>query len=317
MTRADSPEIGLYHGFLNSLYAYLQGYYARLNLQKQLGASRIDESYIGDTTKALDALGELYRGLWDGKVYDLTDPSPPSEVHILFSIYDAALYSYERAPEHLAYLITAVPGDYDRRDAVELCSFLAEQAYARDHFIKGLIAYGEHFKIEEVADRWRQQMFSVQNEIRDVMTYFNLLKDETRDLHEIMPLLQDEAWLLPGILMTKAVDLRHLNSKRVDSFGFEDLDIPVDEVQEWESHGFSPLGAGYWRAFGFTPVLALTWLEAGFSEPGHAGNYYLRGIDLVEASQWASRGIAGSDAAKLMRTGVSPENYEDFVKDAH
>ena len=308
MTRTDNESIGLYHGYLNSLHAYMQGYYTRLNIWQQLAPDEELPALLKDAQEALDHLIQMYQGLWNGQLLDMKSDESP-QVSFLDALLKGALYFYDTAPESVLQLVVRPPKQCSQRDAGKLIGFYASQVYGREHFVKGLIGYGENFNLPDVADRWRQHLLSCQSDINDANTFFVHAKEEKSDLLKLMIKLQSRTLLTPGIFRCRAADLRHLEAMRRNNLSYEALQLPVEDGSKWKAAGFDPLKAAYWDAYGFTPNTATEWLQGGFSEPGWAAGYRLRGIDLSNAVSWSSKGINATKAAALEAQGAKASEY--------
>jgi len=298
MARTDNEQIGLYHGYLNTCYSYLQDWYTYLNIKTQLTPTE-------DMVELM-----LFRRLWQGECLDMTNEEN-GYVRFLLHLKNSALHRYEHAPAHILKLITRKQGDYDYADVVELAGFYAGHAYSRDNYIRGLIKYGEVYNIPEVADRWRQQLRSTSQDIQVAKQFFATLQQQVEPLEQIMTALQQDSILLPGIFGCKSVDIQHIEGMRSGHFDFDSLGIEADDKGQWLQHGFDPLNAGYWSAYGFDAESAIDWIRGGLPYPGWAAGFFFRGIDCMEACEWNDLGVAPPEAEKLRNSGTSPKNYRE------
>lgn len=308
MSRTDNEVIGLYHGYLNLIHAYMQGYYSRLSVWVDLVPSEETTTLREEAAMALDFLIPMYRELWSGRVIDLQHENS-EQVAFLDGLVQAAFYYYDTAPAKITELIVTPPSECGAREVGEFIGFFADQAYSRQHFVKGLISYGECYNLPDVADRWRQHLLPCQEEIHEANTYFAIAKEGARAPTELMAELQNGGLLLPGILRCKGSDLRHLEAKRRDNMSYETMLVPGEEVEQWEALGFNPVSAAAWRAYGFYPHEAADWLESGFFDPGWAAAYWLRGLNKPEATEWCSKGVNAAQAAALEAEGISAAQY--------
>ncbi len=307
--RKDSESIGLYHGYLNLFHSYLQGYYTRLNVQVRLSENDESSALLTEAVAALEQIMQFYQEFWEGKSVDLSKEVQASETVFVSALVSAAMYFFENAPQRIAELVVKPAKTMKMDELVELASYHIEQAYSREHFIKGLVKYGECFGLPEVADRWRQHLLSCQNEIRYANSYFSLLGAGGTSMGMVARRLQDDCVTLPGIVASKRVDLVHLESMRDPGFQLLENLFSPGEYEAWQDMGIQPLTAAYWKAFGFSAERAQNWMVAGFSEAGWAAGYYLRGIDSDDAATWATRGVDAQQALKLQEQGVDASQY--------
>ncbi len=309
----DSDNIGLQHGYLNALYAGLQGLYTRLNTIEKLSASRSsDAAYKEHVTTTLQRVIQIYKDFWEGDRKDMHS-SEDGEVQFLLHAADELKRMYVENAKQGFEIREKLDTELLHHDYFLMLGQCAEQAYGREHFVKGLVQYGEVFRIAEVADRWRNHLLSCQQEIAHVNKFFHILSHGSLSEDELLELRAMHEFI-PFTNRTKSIDITVLDSIRMKSDKPEIFNFSEETFQPWAAMGLDIIGASYWRAYSFTADVALYWLAAGFRDPALAAGYYVRGIDVELALAWIGLGVQGASAAVYQEQGIYPENYETQIQ---
>ena len=180
----------------------------------------------------------------------------------------------------------------------------ANAAYSRDHFIKGLVEYGEIMKREEVSDRWRQHLLYTLDWTGIATRLFQRFLDLGAAVDEDAAAdLLDLTLTLPVHLIVQSVDVRGVFGLLRGRFDYEDAGIPEAEVEPWRTAGF-PAGA---PPTGAPPawIRPSRWTGSRreFPTPGRP-TFAWRGIDIETAGRWHAAGIDGRVASRWIAQGV-------------
>ena len=275
------------HAVLNTLTAGYQGKFVALNVFKQLSSPRFTDAEFDRTREVLDRIALWIKALMDG---DPLLAGPGTETSTARRDALELLRGLREDVGALAGDILEMrAGGYvadDPEQAQVLIAALCRHAYARDHYVKGLVAYSEKFGYEEAADRWRQHLLHTPGEINLAHGYLDRLMEKSGLDQKFYVDLFDETLLLPYVFRCQMQDMNQVLSLYGEGFTYEAAGIGAGEAASWESVNARPQAACYWHAYGFAAREAAAWIDAGFVEPGMAANWKYRDFDAVEASRW-------------------------------
>jgi hypothetical protein len=298
MPHDEKRDLNITHAVVNSLTAGYQGKFVALNVLRQLGSPRFTAAEFEDTRVILDKIAVWIEALMDGRPV-LSGPGSESlagraeALGLLSALKDdvsglAAELLDLRSDSYVAE---------DPRQADLLVASLCRHAYARDHYVKGLVAYSEKFGYEEAADRWRQHLVHTPQEIDLAHQYLDRLEGASGADKRFYIDLFEDTLLLPYIFRSQVQDMNQVLSFYADRFTYEAAGISMDEAARWKNLNAGPEAACYWHAYGFAADETAAWIEAGFVEPAMAANWKYRDFGPGYASLWKK---AGFDARGAM-----------------
>jgi hypothetical protein len=302
-------DLRLSHGFLNLVSAGYEGIYVYLNARHKLAPDTVGTDGLEQLAPALDRI----HGWWDDfeahrPLVTLDAIEDPPEPFLL------AWNWLEVTKNHMRSLVSGLAasshpvqlaGDVA---AVHLRAAAAcEVAYGREHFVRGLIRYGEVMDEELVADRWRQHLLPCQADVAASHRQLALAErmGGEPDAAAAAQLL-DETLALPAILAQRVMDINGMFAEVGRGLTYETADIPEASAGEWSSLGFPPEEAGRWYGVGYQPDEARRWLAGGVPDPTRAFDFMLRGFTAEEAGAWLRAGVEARAAAARRQQGLGP-----------
>lgn len=300
-----TEDLRLTHAYLNPLFAGFQGSYAASHVLEQLGGDAARDS-TQDLREVLDWLGARLEELWQGRPVLRKAEDPPSELGAVllrfFEVYKGRLLDFIAL---VMLSLHAIQDSADAESAKFVAASVARHAYTRQHFVQGLVRYGEVFGQEEVADRWRQHTLSCQAELREANALFARLKEGASMTDRFCVELWNTAATLPGIFKNQFVDLLSAEALRGIAVTFEGLGIPAEEADRWRALGMDAAAAGRWWAFDLTPEEAAAWIVAGFTwDTTYVGAWKVRNFDVPAAVAWHTAGFGPAEAYAYVREGA-------------
>lgn len=316
-------DLRLTHGFLNALQAGYQGGFTSLNVLLELNYPNVEARTLDAMKPVLDQLTALYVRMRAGEAIVSLDGAPAGEeAERLFELCEVLKFELRAVADQLSDITDSdeePEGEERARHDAFMAACLARSCYAREHFIKGLVDYGEAFDEPEVSDRWRQHLPRCAADIQRANAYFATLKDapEKADA-KFHYRLWNEIVNLPGLLRTQVNDINVLGGvyaggPTYDTVGIDD----ADEAEAWRKLGAGPESAGHWSAFGFTPDLTLAWAQAGFQDAAYASAWRVRGFPLEAAVAWHNAGFKPADAHACASAGITdPQKAREMLEDA-
>ncbi len=305
-------DLRLSHAFLNVVSADYEGIYVFFNARHRLDPESIEPGTLEEATSSLDVI----HGWWRG--FDAHQPlvrragldDPPES-------FRKAREWIDVSQDHLEGLVSLLSATsrLDRLgadlDAVHIRAAAAcDAAYARQHYVKGLVRYGEVLGEELVADRWRQHLLSCQAQVREAHWLLERASGMGATVDEAAAEeMLDVTLALPAVLAQRIMDIREVRALAGPALTFETAGIPGAEVRPWSDRGFSPIEAGRWYTVGWDPDDAVTWINGGVPDPVWAFEFSLREFDL-ETAAWLAAGFAPREAAGRRRAGEKPADRE-------
>jgi len=291
-------DLNTTHALVNMLTAGYQGKFVMLNVFQQLGSTRYDSSVQAETKGILDGIALWIEQLMAG------NPVLASSIAECGSDRDRGLHLLGLlkgdvaclADEILRMRARAYPAE-DPQQTELLVASLCRHAYAREHYVKGLVAYSEKFGYEDAADRWRQHLIHTPQEISFAHACLDKLKEKSNLDQRFYVDLYEETLLLPFIFRCQVQDMNQVAGLYVGGFTFEAAGIGEAEASDWEQMGAPPETASYWHAYGFDSHETRLWVKAGLPDPGMAANYKHRDFEPAEAGRWCNAGFDARSAA--------------------
>ena len=197
--------------------------------------------------------------------------------------------------------------DPDAR-AIRVAAF-GNAAYSRDHFIKGLVEYGEIMNREEVADRWRQHLLYTLDWTGNAGRLFQRFLDLGENVDEDAAAdLLDITLTLPVHLIVHSVDIRGVlgffaggSTTRTPAFR-----------RTRSNRGGPPASARRRRPLArrrMDPGESLEWIKAGIPYSFAAATFAWRSIDIEASARWYAAGIDGRVAGRWMAREVMEPNH--------
>jgi len=304
-------DLRLSHGFLNLLSAGYEGMYVYLNARHKLAPDTFGADGLEQLAPALDqihAWWDDFEALRPLVTHDALD-EPPDPFLLAWSWLEItknhmrSLVGALAAASHVDRLTGDIGSAHLRAAAA------CEVAYGREHFVRGLIRYGEVLGDEMIADRWRQHLLPCQAEVARSHRLLALAEQMggQPDPAAAMQLL-DETLALPAVLAQRAMDINGMFAEVGTGLTYEAADIPEAQAEAWASQDFPPEEAGRWYGVGYQPGEARRWLAGGVPDPTRALDFMLRGFTAEEAGAWLRAGVEAAEAASRRARGLGPDD---------
>lgn len=297
-------DIALSHGILNGLHAGLQSLFVQETVLSQLGYEGPKSLDIPTIKDALDWLKPHIQELYQGRAC-LFVGKPADEIGgVVMKMHE--ILRGERAasaPWLVEALNDLVAGKQPQAPKRAVAALIAS-AYGRQHFIAGLVGYGEAFKLEEVADRWRQQTLGCQSEVGHAHRYLDEVTAGAAADEVFRFRLFNEAVLIPALWRSQVHDMDMMDQRRAGEPSYERLTWPPGEREGWKASGMSVELSGHWRAMGFAPQESMVWMRAGFNDGGYAGAWKVRHYTVEQAVAWHNAGFRPQQAYEFGAAGV-------------
>jgi hypothetical protein len=313
----QDKHLNITHAVVNTLTAGYQGKYAWLNVFKQLSSPAFNQAVFAETKGILDEIAVWIRELMSGRPV-LAGPDSESRekeraLDLLAGLRDDVSWL---AAELLKMRSLAYPA-HDPEQTELLVASLSRHAYARDHYVKGLVAYSEKFGYEEAADRWRQHLLYTPQEINLAHTFLSRLRQASGLTQKFYVDLYEETLLIPYVFRCQVQDMNRVASFYASGFSFGAAGIPDEEAAQWAALGLGPESACYWHAYGFGPDEAAAWAKAGFGDPGAAGGWKYRELGPSEAGKWRDEGFdARAASVSIMLGQTDPAEARSWKESA-
>ena len=148
--------------YLNLNYSFRQGQFVYHNVLSRCGDSMADLSFVSALPEEIELLAGWYQELWEN-VPAMADENKKTTLCKMLEQCRQSL------PEYLGLVRSRLEDRKpDRKDIPLMMAVLARQAYTRESFVNATIAYAEYADLDEIADRWRQHIPSINNGIAEV-----------------------------------------------------------------------------------------------------------------------------------------------------
>ncbi len=310
-----NDELDTCHAYLNVLHAGLQGKQAMLHILQQL----TDECSLGTELRHTRVLLEeviawsetLYETKWC--VLQVAHDSQSIDLARLAILFEEWMDEIQRMGCAAETILSNAEFWKDIAAVQMLVALLGYHAYARDHYIRGLVRYGEAFERDDIAEKWRVHIPSSQQCLQIAHNFLGQLGNNTEVTTTFAFQLHEETLLLPAIFRCQVHDLNQIRALTLGEFNYEQAGFTPDEADRWVQCGIIAAQAGYWRAYEINPEEVVTWIRYGFIDPCHAGSWRYRGFSASEAFVWAQSGYSPREATIYVGFGCkSPEQARTF-----
>ena len=293
-------EIYLTHAVLNATYAGYQGKFTALNMLAKLRFQGITNDHLVAARQTLELVGGWMNRLWKGEALLTTADRPPiyDEAPKIWKLFMGLKGELRALAEELK-VFRKVPAAAQNSEAARyLLACLGRFAYAREHYIKGLLKYGEVFGPPEEAERWRQTLSGCAGELQCVHRLFESLHALQASNESLFEELRQRTLKLPGALLAQAHDMNVIVGIARGGLTYAIADIEPEAAAAWERADLDPQAAGYWCAHDIGPEEASRWIGFGFAEPAAAASWWILGFDADSAAQWKSLDFGPKTAAE-------------------
>lgn len=292
-------ELDISHAFINILSASYQGMHAFFNGMGQLSGTDEWAEDLQSVRGALDVIRSWWGDFKEHKaLWQESDRQAPSDAfRHAWGLLEAARSHHRWTLEQLARSssIEALMSDANAVWIRGAASCGA--AYGRQHYIQGLINYGEVMDNEQVADRWRQHLLPAQAELNRAHEDLELARRLAQEPAEpTAARLLDGTMTLPAIYGQRVIDIAEVFSYHTGQLTYEDVEVDAEDVDAWKAAGFEPPEAGRWYIVGMLPEDAAVWIKAGVPHPVVAFDFLVRGFSPEEAAVHFAKGVSASDA---------------------
>lgn len=299
MAAPVTDDVILSHAYLNLIHAGFQGNFVFINALAQAGYDGPPPlmAQAKEIAEALDWVKGLMEKLWLGEpavLHGNEDPSGLSEVVEKF--LGMLKEDNGRCLKAFAHNLNVLCKEPTRSSACVAAALLAGQAYQRQHFINGLVLYGEKFGLADVADRWRQRTLLCQQDVALAHGYLGRLIQGPYPEGRFFFDLWNECVNLSGLLNSQHNDMLEVEGMRRGGYTFERAQLPAEDIEGWKRLGLGPSLAGHWYAFGLRPPEAALWISEGFADAALIGAWRVRGFPLPEAKQLSASGLGPAKA---------------------
>lgn len=294
----DQEQRALSHAFLNTIHSSLQGRYTRMNAQQQLGINAIKQDKLADCGAQLMRVKEAFDRLCVGRIESLTKEPLSDGAQWIIQIHQELQQEIAACVPLLHSLLTQQHHNPTRETEVTLTVYLAGRAYAREHYVQGLVKFADAFGLSEQADQYRQHVLHTREEIRIASYFFQVLKEQELLTPEQRQLFFDETLLIAGLYASQKHDFTMNEIRRGAQPSYEAFNLSAEQASMWKQEGFTPADAAYWDAHDFSPADAGVWRQIGFANPAEAAAWQKRGFDATTASLMAMAGVRPQEAAQ-------------------
>ncbi|MCK4305327.1 MAG: hypothetical protein KAY24_13905 [Candidatus Eisenbacteria sp.] len=197
---------------LNMLISGYQGHYTWRNVLGQLGFDVTEMHPLEDLQEVIDVLKEHRQELPRGNPLFRKGQalSPDAEVVVGFmDLLKKGLQSVVNALTRSLELLEQGPHINAARYTV---ACIARHAYVHEHYVHGLVRYGEVFGLEEVADRWRQHTLTCAEETNMANAFFARMMENPELDGDFRLKLIERAKMLPVVFSRHLDDLNSVDS---------------------------------------------------------------------------------------------------------
>lgn len=198
-----NKELYIKHSFdfLNTLHSIGQGKYVFYNILNKFKVEQYEEE-IREMIELIDFCSIWLGKLWeDQPVLEMDEQGKEALFRMNKIIEDFSIFLGEIE-------ILMQKEKIEKEDYITFLAILGRHSYTREAYIKGLITFGEKRQREDIADRYRQHLPSLQAEINDTNRRVYLFEKtkNTEDAHEIHRICKH----LPGVFQEQVKGMRAL-----------------------------------------------------------------------------------------------------------
>ncbi len=285
------------HTAINTLHSAYQGKIAALNAAAQMG-SPLDPTERTALKTRLDTIGEWGRVLWQDTplLTKATRQQPTQQAQQAFQMFDDLKVLFYQAADDLETSLSQqqISDDQIYRD---LTVAFVWYAYAREHYLKGLLAYCDVMKAAGQAQQYRQILGACQAEIRKAHTFMAAVSGGLQDRKAVWIQLYDATINLPGMFRSQSADIDILRSRYAGKITYAGVHIGEGEAITWSQMGVPADEAAYWKAYGITPEEAAQWKLMKFDDATYTSGWRVRGFQPKQAAEWRTEGFTVKQAA--------------------
>jgi hypothetical protein len=298
-------DFNISHAVINTLHAGYQGKFAALNVSAQMGA-QLDTAEHARVKDQLDTIGGWGRALWQGTLL-LSKPQKSNvsqDGKKALQMLDALKAQFIQTADEIEQTLSQqeTPDDVAYLD---LAAAFVWYAYARDNYLKGMLAYCEAVKDEAQAQQCRQTLGVCQNEIQMAHEFMAAVAGGIDDRETLWLQLYDATINLPGLFRSQAADIDILRSRYDDKLTYKTVGITESEAIKWSQMGLAADIAVYWKAYGIAPEEAARWMLVKMGDPAYAATWRNRGFEPDQAAEWRAQGFTAKQAAMNRDVGYT------------
>ncbi len=309
MSNAKSAQFDVYltHAVLNATFAGFQGKFTALNMLQQLDFAGVSSTHLEELREALGTLTDWNDQLFAGQALLTTADKVPisADAPKIWQLF------LELRKELLALagelsVFQRVPEAAQNMEAAHyLVAGLGRFAYSREHYIKGLVKYGEVFGPPESVQRWRQALTSCDKELARVHRLFDSVAALEIEDKRFFEEIRQRALKLSGVFRAQAHDMAVIIGLARGGLTYDMAGIDQMEAMDWDEQAVDPQTAGYWAAYEIGPAEAQGWMGVNFSDPGSAAAWRIQGFVPETAAAWSESGFEPRSAKHWLRSGFS------------
>lgn len=316
MTEQEMQHRNVAHAYLNALSAGFQGLFTATNVTQQLNPSAESEGQLRTLEPKLKWIGAQFARLKaQPALYFSGNFEPvPGEGSRLFELFDELRAENSRALPLWTSTFAELRSAPSAAKTALAVGAIARLAYSRNHFVQGLVWYGEAFGLEEVADRWRQQLLSCQQGIQEASYFFYKAKEGLLADPPFAATIWNAGAASPFVLRAQLNDMVAIEALRGVPAHPESYGLTPAQAAQWTAIGLALPEAAEWHGCDFTTTTAKPWFEAGIASAIIAVNWRLRDFAADRARPWIIAGFSASLAADCLRAGhADPDSARKYL----
>ncbi|MCP4398976.1 MAG: hypothetical protein GY801_16960, partial [bacterium] len=287
-------DFDLSHSVINTLHSSYQGRFAALNATLKMGG-RIDAAGQKELQTHLDLIGNWGKALWQDTPLILkgqTSEQADQAFHFLKLLKELLLQAAGETEK--ALIQSDIPKENIFR---ELTAIFLWYAYARDNYLKGLLAYCDAVQDRNQAQQYRQISGSCQQEIRMGHEFMLAVTDGLKDPKTLWIRLHEATVNLPGMFRSQAADIDILRARCGGKLNYNSVGIEEREAIQWSQMGITADVAAYWKAYSMSPEETAQWMLVKLGDPTLASSWRSRGFNPKQAAEWRAQGFSAKQAA--------------------
>lgn len=309
MSNAKSAQFDVYltHAVLNATVAGFQGKFTALNMLQQFDFAGVSSHHLSELREALRILTGWNDRLFSGEALLTTADKAPisTDAPKIWQLFLELRKELLALAGELA-VFQRVPDAAQNMEAAHyLVAGLGRFAYSREHYIKGLVKYGEVFGPPESVQRWRQALAGCDKELARVHRLFDSVAALEADDKRFFEEIRQRSLKLSGVFRAQAHDMAVIIGLARGGLTYDMAGIDQVEAMDWDEQSVDPQTAGYWAAYEIGPSEALGWIGVDFSDPGSAAAWRIQGFVPQTAAAWSQAGFEPRTAKHWLRSGFA------------
>lgn len=299
-------DMDLTHAINTILHAGHQGRAEFYRILEQLEAEAFDPDELKSSLRVLKAVESWIKIMWTGKSIigkerdETASPRHIAAIELVQDLRKDLVSHAAKVSRYLARQDFAFNSEFVKYLIAAFCRY----SFSREHYVRGMAAYGSQFGHESMSRRWQKLLPRCNEDAALAESYFIRFKDQAGVDSEYFEHLFQDTLILPGYFRTRAHDIGVILGKYRGKLTFWAAGFDEVESSHWREAGFDPQGAGYWQAYSFGSDEALEWIAMGFTDPAFAGDWKCRGIDLDRAVEWNELKFSPEEAFSWIRVDV-------------